>query len=133
MINDIVHRSKIGLEILIPLIVVLGAVMTVMVLHIIWIGIIVCGLLAGFLLNIYTSTTYTITGKERLIVKCGFLETFDININEIEWIKNTHDLSNGPALSIDRLEINYKGGRILISPRKKNQFIADLRKINPKI
>lgn len=61
------------------------------------------------------------------------MESFDIHIDDIEWIKKSNEWSNAPALSLDRLEIGYKGGRILISPKDKKKFVEDLKKINPKI
>ena len=133
MTKDIIHRSKIGLEILIPTVLVLGTVMAILILNSIWIGIVVCGLIILLITNIYTGTFYKITTDNRLLIKCGILETFEIDIKEIEWIKKTKELSNAPALSIDRLEINYKGGRVLVSPKDKKRFIDDLRKLNPKI
>ena len=74
-----------------------------------------------------------ITDDHRLFIKCGVLESFDIHINDIEWIKKSNELTNAPALSTDRLEIGYKGGRILVSPRDKNKFIEDLKKVNSKL
>jgi hypothetical protein len=42
-------------------------------------------------------------------------------------------MTSAPALSIDRIEVNYKGGRVIISPVDKEKFIADLRRVNSKI
>jgi hypothetical protein len=133
MTTDIIHRSKIGLEILIPIIVVIGTVTTIMVINLIWVGLVVCSLVILLVTNIYTGTYYKITNDNHLFIKCGFIETFDIEINDIEWIKATKELLSSPALSIDRLEINYKGGRVLISPKDKKKFMDDLRKVNPKL
>jgi hypothetical protein len=133
MTTDIIHRSKIGLEILIPIVLVIGTVTTIMVINLVWVGLVVCGLVILFVTNIYTGTYYKITTNNHLFIKCGFIETFDIEIKDIEWIKTTKELISSPALSIDRLEINYKGGRVLISPKDKKKFMDDLRKINPKL
>lgn len=133
MNSPVVHRSRIGLEILIPILVVFGVLITFMILHVIWLGTITCTLVTLFLVNIYTQTYYTITIDDRLVVKCGILETFEINIHDIEWVRKTTELTNAPALSIQRLEISYKGGRILVSPKDREKFVADLRKINPHI
>lgn len=131
--GDIVHRSKIGLEILIPTVLILGTVTTIVIIQAVWFGVIICGLVIMLLVNVYTGTTYKITTGKRLLIKCGILETYDIDIMEIEWIKKTHEITSSPALSIDRLEINYKGGRVLISPRDKKKFMEDLKKVNPAI
>jgi hypothetical protein len=133
MKSEIIHKSKIGLELLIPVILILGTVTTVMIINGIWLGLVICGLVILFMVNMYTSTSYKITSNNRLIIKCGIIETFDIDIMEIEWIKSTNEMTSAPALSIDRIEINYKGGRVIISPVDKEKFIADLRKANSKI
>lgn len=129
----IIHRSRIGFEILIPVLLVLGVVLTFMIIHAVWLGVVIICLTTLFVVNIYTQTYYTITPDDHLIVKCGILETFEINIHDIEWIRKTTELTNAPALSVYRLEISYKGGRILVSPKNRDKFIADLRKINPRI
>jgi len=133
MTTDIVYKPKIGLEILIPVVLVLGTVTTIMAINFIWVGLGVCGLIIAYVVNIYTGTYYKITSDNRLFIKCGFTETIDININDIEWIKRTNELTNAPALSVDRLEIGYKGGRVLISPRDRVKFVTDLRRINSKL
>ena len=133
MQNEIIHKSKIGLEILIPLIVILGTVVTIMIIKGIWLGLTICALVIFFLVNIYTGTFYKITSDNRLFIKCGISQKFEIAIMDIEWIKDTNELTNAPALSTDRLEINYKGGRIIISPADKEKFISDLRRINSRI
>jgi len=98
-----------------------------------WVGLLVCGLIILLIVNIYTGTYYKITPDHRLFIKCGVLESLVIDVNEIESIKKSNELTSSPALSIDRLEIGYKGGRVLVSPVDKEKFIADLRKLNPKI
>lgn len=133
MKTEIIHKSKIGLEILVPIVIVLAAVTTIMVVNMIWIGLVVCGLVILFVTNIFARTYYKITDDHRLLIRCGVLESFDINVDDIEWIKKSNELTSAPALSVDRLEIGYKGGRILISPKDKKQFVDDLKTINPKI
>lgn len=133
METQIVHRSKIGLEILAPIILVVGTVTTLITLESVWLGIVIGSLFVWFFTSFYAGTNYRITNDNRLIIKCGIIETIEIAIDEIEWIKKSNEFTSAPALSIDRLEIGYKGGRVLISPRNKKQFVADLKKINPKI
>src|SRR5688572_13426675 len=119
MRTEIIHKSKVGLEILVPIVIVLSTATTIMIVNMIWIGLVVCGLVILFVTNIYTGTYYKITDDHRLFIKCGVFESFDIHVDDIEWIKKSNELNNSPALSVDRLEIGYKGGRILISPRDK--------------
>ena len=133
MKNEIVHKSKIGLELLIPVVLILGIVVTLMIINGIWLGLVICGLVIFFVTNMYTGTSYKITSDNRLFIKCGIIESFDIDIMDIESIRKTNELTSSPALSIDRIEISYKGGRVIISPVDKEKFIADLRKVNPRI
>lgn len=72
----------------------------------------------------------------------GFKIPFHTNFEEVNLRFYVRYKDNGawkrgvvyaPALSIDRLEIKYKGGRVLVSPKDKKRFIDDLRKLNPKI
>ncbi len=51
---SIIHKSKIGLEILIPTIAVLGTVTAIRIANYVWIGLIICGLVILFGINIYT-------------------------------------------------------------------------------
>ena len=138
MTTDIIHKSKIGLEFLVPIVLVLGTVTTIMIINVIWIGLVVCGLIILLMVNIYTGTNYTITCDNRLLIKCGVLESFDISVNDIEWVRKSDNIMgpsviSAPALSIDRLEIGHKGGTVLVSPKDKKRFVGDLRKLNAKI
>jgi hypothetical protein len=50
-----------------------------------------------------------------------------IDIGSITSVTPTRNARSSPALSLDRLEISYGDDRtILISPREKDQFIAEL-------
>ena len=72
--------------------------------------------------------------KENLNVKCTFLVNENIEINTIRKITETYNPLSSPAASIDRIEIFYnKFDSVLISPKKKQEFIEDVLKINPNI
>lgn len=104
-----------------------------MIMNKVWVGLAVCGAVVSLIANIYTGTYYKITPENQLHIKCGVLESLVVDIHDIEWIKRSSDLSNAPALSIDRLEIGYKGGKVLVSPKDKTKFVNDLKKLNSKI
>ncbi len=71
---------------------------------------------------------------ENLIVKNGFLKPQVIDIKTIKEISETNNPISAPATSLDRIEIKYgKNRSIIISPKKKEEFIDDLIKINPAI
>lgn len=129
----IVHRSKIGFGILTLIVVVLGTVLTLITIESVVLGLIIGVPIIWFTIHIYHETIYSITNGNSLVIKFGILETTEIPIEDIEWIRKSNDVSSAPALSTDRLEIGYKGGRVLISPRDKKQFVSDLKKINPNI
>lgn len=131
--TDIIYESKIGLEILIPTILILGTVTAIVIIESVWIGVITCGLVWLLLINIYTKTYYKITGDNRLIIKCWIIESWEIEIKDIISISLSNSVLSSSALSLDRLEINYKGGRVLISPKDKKKFMNNLRKVNPNI
>ncbi|HEU5290801.1 MAG TPA: PH domain-containing protein [Cyclobacteriaceae bacterium] len=133
MMSEIIHKSKIGHGILAFLVIVLGSTTAILIINQAWIGLIPMSLVILLILNIYTGSYYKITKDNRLIIKCGIVEMFDIDIKDIISIRNTNAIWSAPALSLDRLEINYKGGCVLVSPKDKKKFIDDLKKINPRI
>ena len=128
-----VYRSKVGWEILIPTTAILVTVIVLMIVHGVWVGLIICSLVFGLIVHIWTNTTYQITADRRLLIKCGVLEKLEVDIDEITSIRKSNEITSAPATSIDRLEINYSGGRVLISPREKEKFVKDLKALNPKI
>jgi hypothetical protein len=69
-----------------------------------------------------------------LAIKCGFLFNKTINIQTIKKITETNNPISSPATSLDRLEIVYgKFDSVIISPKKKVEFIADIKSLNPNV
>ena len=63
------------------------------------------------------------TDAESLYVRSGPF-SWTIPLAEIESVKPSRSSLSSPALSLDRLEIRYSGGkRILVSPRDRDSFI----------
>ncbi|MGP1908418.1 PH domain-containing protein [Metabacillus sp. JX24] len=87
----------------------------------------------GFLcLWIWFKTGYTLT-ENLLIVQSGPFRQ-KIKIDEIHSFRDTKNPFTAPALSKDRLEINYATyNSIQISPKHKQEFVNHLRKKNGKI
>ena len=80
---------------------------------------------------LYTGTAYSIKGND-LVVKAGLLYRKVIPIATIESIQTTNDAIASPALSLDRILISFAGNKsVLISPKRKLQFLQDLQNINP--
>ncbi|MCQ6957872.1 PH domain-containing protein [Mucilaginibacter aquariorum] len=102
--------------------------------HNLYLPAIVCLALTGVIVfPIVFNTCYTISNNI-LKVKSGFLLNRSIPIESIKKIVPCHTILSAPALSFDRLEVFYnKYDSVVISPVKKDDFIADLQKINPAI
>ena len=52
---------------------------------------------------------------------------------ELTLIESTHTLDSSPAASIDRLKLTYKHGCVIISPKKKKDFVNHILSINSKV
>jgi hypothetical protein len=128
------YKSKIGMGLLIPIVIVLGTVLLVMVYNDLnWFELLILLPVIGFVVHMFMTTYYVIIGN-RLKIKCGFLYSLDIDISTIKKITPTKNPLSSPALSLDRLEITYgKFDSVLISPKDKKDFIAQLKIVNPKI
>ncbi len=129
-----VYKSKIGLEIVIPLILVFGIVLFLTVSgKPSWIGVTILLPVILFVVHLFATTYYSII-ENSLIVKCGFLYNKTIDINTIKKISETNNPISSPATSIDRLDITYgKYDSIIISPKQKQDFIDDILALNPNI
>ncbi len=80
---------------------------------------------AGLPVWVMTSTSYTLSGTT-LIVKNGPFK-WQVPIEQIKSITPTSSPLSSPALSTDRLRIDYgRWQSIMISPKFKDEFIQDL-------
>lgn len=71
------------------------------------------------------NTRYWIEGSA-LHVR-SFVFRWTIPVDSIVRITSGHSFfTKGPALSFNRIEIWYRGGTLLISPRRQRDFFADL-------
>ena len=74
-------------------------------------------------------TTYYIVDGEILKIHSIFLK-WEIPLSSIEKIKETSDSLSAPALSLDRIKIEYKKDdihkSIMVSPRNKTEFIKQV-------
>lgn len=78
---------------------------------------------AGLPVWLILGTKYTVDKDELKIVSGPF--SWKIAIASIDQIKTSHSFISSPALSLDRLEIKYRGNQsILISPKDKDAFLA---------
>ena len=86
-----------------------------------------CMIAAVFLFSLWVlfSTRYTIDAVS-LVVQSGPFR-WTVPLKDIRAVRAVNDLRSGPALSLDRLRIEYADARpLLISPRERERFLADL-------
>jgi hypothetical protein len=131
---SIVFKSKIGLELLIPLLVVFGTVLFLTIFEPSgWIGIAILSPVILFVVHMFM-TTYYVIKENSLIIKCGFLYNKTVSIDKIIEISETNNPISSPATSLDRIEIRYEEfNTVIISPKKKKEFIREIIKLNPSI
>lgn len=89
-----------------------------------------------FVIIIFAGIRYIISG-DILYLKIIFIPAGKIKTSNISLIKRSYNPLSAPAASLKRLQIDYTGGKwssfTLISPVKEDEFIAELKKINPNI
>lgn len=129
-----VYKSKIGLELVIPLVLVFGTVLFLTANEKpSWIGLSMLLLVILFVVHLLMTTNYTISG-DHLAIKCGFLFNKTIDIKTIKKISETNNPISSPATSLDRLAIDYgKSNSVIISPKLKKAFINEILSLNPNI
>ena len=129
-----IYRSKIDLVLLIPpVLILLTAFLYALIVGKYFVAFIFL-VAIGFLLYLCRSTFYQFTNDNKLKVHSGFLFNREIYIHSIRKIRPAKDHSASPALSQDRLQIFYnRYGSVLISPQHSQEFIEELKKINPRI
>lgn len=80
----------------------------------------------GLPLWILQSTTYTLT-TGFLVIRSGPFH-WGVPLRQINKVTPTHNPLSSPALSLDRLRIEYSEVKvIMISPENRRDFLADLR------
>lgn len=85
-----------------------------------------------FLAWLWAGTEYYISERILKIKSGPFAE--DIPIKDILSIRSTRNAISSPALSLDRLQIRYAYGKVvLISPKDKERFIEEILKKNSDI
>jgi uncharacterized membrane protein YdbT with pleckstrin-like domain len=130
---SILYKSKIGLELVIPLFIILGGATFMTLYTSRWLALFILLAIDAFIIHLFTTTFYQIK-DDRLRIKSGFLYNTTIDIHAIKQIVATNNLLSSPALSLDRLEIKYnRFDSVLVSPKEKLKFIENLKQVNPAI
>lgn len=79
----------------------------------------------GLPLWLLCATTYTLTATA-LLVRCGPL-SWHVPLEDIRSVQPTRNPLSSPALSLDRLRIDYgRGHAIMISPSDRERFLREL-------
>ncbi|WP_460980030.1 PH domain-containing protein [Spirosoma knui] len=127
------YKSKIGLELTIPLSILLIGVGGFMLYKGIWPGVGIIGLIMFFIIHLFATTRYTID-SHTLRITSGLLFNKSVEIGSIRKIIETCNPISSPALSLDRIEVIYnRFDSVLLSPQDKIEFINELKKVNPTI
>ena len=95
-------------------------------------GIIVMITMIFFLGSIWFNTRYIIEGNQLQISYGPIKKT--IVIQDIKFIRKTKNPFVAPALSMNRVEINYgKYSTVQVSPKEIEKFVSELQKKNTNI
>jgi hypothetical protein len=90
-----------------------------------WLLALTAGIGIGLPLWLLLATNYTLEPRQ-LLVRSGPFK-WRVPITDITSITATSNPLSSPALSLDRLRIEYgRGSAIMISPRNKEQFLSDI-------
>jgi hypothetical protein len=128
-----VYRSKIGLEFVIPLALLLGTEAFIMIYKQLWGGLFIVLLVAAFISYVFRSIYYVINNGS-LEIHGSSLFYAAIDIASIKSVAETNNILGSPAASIDRLKIEYnKYDSVMISPKDKYGFVNELIGLNPNI
>ncbi|MDE0096202.1 MAG: PH domain-containing protein [Gammaproteobacteria bacterium] len=88
-----------------------------------WFALVIILAGAGLPFWVLRSTAYTVS-EDLLDIRSGPF-SWRIRLGEIESVHPTRSPRSGPALSLDRLCITYRGGRhVLVSPEDRDGFLA---------
>lgn len=129
-----VYKSKIGVELVIPLIIVFGTLLFLVLSDKpSWSGLAILLAVIFFIIHLFMTTYYEINGH-RLTIRCGFLFNKTIDINSIKKLSETNNPFSSPATSMDRIEISYSEyDSVVISPKEKKEFINNIQSLNPSV
>jgi hypothetical protein len=97
-----------------------------------WLPLTLTGLVAVFVLWVMLSTYYEFQG-EVLVAHSGPF-SWRVPLQDIIGVRESNSVRSGPALSMDRLEITFGAGRVLlVSPADKPGFLAALHRRAPRL
>ena len=130
-----VYPTKVSVTLVLIISLIMGCILVPYAIKNLWIPFTIILLLHFLLLFMLANIKYVITESQLIIDQSlGKWGKEVIDISTIKSIEPTHTILSAPASSLDRLRISYnKYDDIIISPRRKEEFIRQLQSINPQI
>lgn len=128
-----VYPTKVSITLILIISLIMGCILISLAVSSKWIPFFIDLLLYISLVYLMVSIKYEINDSQLIIHQT--MGKMIIDINTIKSIEPTHTIiSSSPAASLDRLRISYnKYDDVVISPRRKEEFIQHLLSINPQI
>ena len=127
-----VYPTKVSITLIMIISIIMGCILISLAVSSKWIPFFINLLLYVSVVYLMVSIKYEINESQLIIHQA--MGKMVIDINTIKSIEPTHTILSAPASSLDRLRINYnKYDDIVISPRRKEEFIRQLQSINPNI
>lgn len=131
-----VFRSRISVLLLGLILAIFIPVSLPMFQHKIYSGMCILGGTFAFIVLLFTGMRYIISGN-KLYVKIWMIPIGSVKISDIVSVERSYNPLSSPAGSLKRLRIGSgkrtKYSYMLISPVREQEFIEDLKAINPNI
>ena len=122
---------------------VLIAVMGGWMVYLFWIKEIIVAFIfmaiTSFMIRMLTSIRYVVTSDDMLVIEYGlqFLKPVRIPLSDIVRIERKFNPISSPALSLDRIEVYFRKGKLVvsvcISPKNREDMVRVLQKRNGQI
>ena len=130
-----VYPTKVSATLVLIISLIMGCILVPYAIKSMWIPFTIILILHFLLLFMLANIKYVITESQLIIDQSlGKWGKEVIDISTIKSIEPTHTILSAPASSLDRLRISYnKYDDVVISPRRKEEFIRQLHSINPNI
>ena len=122
---------------------VLIAVMGGWMVYLFWIKEIIVAFIfmaiTSFMIRMLTSMRYIVTSDDMLVIEYGFqfLKPVRIPLSDIVRIERKFNPISSPALSLDRIEVYFRKGKLVvsvcISPKNREDMVRMLQKRNGQI
>ena len=127
-----VYPTKVSITLILIISLIMGCILISLAVSSKWIPFFINLLLYVSVVYLMVSIKYEINESQLIIHQA--MGKIIIDISTIKSIEPTHTILSAPASSLDRLRISYnKYDDVVISPRRKEEFIRQLQTINPNI